>query len=69
MQRHRTFLRAPYKTSAGAQIREVNETNLETLLLLLPRGRQLHPILDAFMSFDVEIEGERAEDGTRTSSS
>jgi hypothetical protein len=41
------------------------EASLETLILYLPRDRRLEPILATFMSYEAELAGEWAEDGTR----
>jgi hypothetical protein len=41
------------------------EASLETLILYLPRDRQLEPILATFMSYEAELAGDWAEDGSR----
>jgi hypothetical protein len=41
------------------------EASLEMLRLYLPRGRELHPILTTFMSFEAVLAGDWLEDGTR----
>jgi len=59
------------QTAIGVRIRRHRsyagggEASLETLVLYLPRERQLEPILATFMSYEAELAGDWAEDGTR----
>jgi hypothetical protein len=49
-----------HRTYAGG-----GEASLQTLVLYLPLDRELQPILKTFMSYEAELAGDWAEDGTR----
>jgi dipeptidyl aminopeptidase/acylaminoacyl peptidase len=49
-----------HRTYAGG-----GEAQLDTLILFLQHDGQLEPVLKAFMSYEAELAGEWAEDGTR----